>query len=446
MALWAGAPWCALAQELEPMLRVADMDAGAPVAPRPPPARWSPSFTASSFTRYELRHGYDDLSIARGRFLEGDAVFYRVRLGLNTGLLELAPGLQGAVQITAQAAGTFGENGPTTLADAQLGLHEGYARLQGRRVRFDAGRYEMLYGDALMIGNNDWNQVGRTFEGVRARIGQQAWLDLFANVVEQAAQGKSDLYFLGAYAALGPLLHPFLARLTDLDVYLLARVWGVAKQGDMRRDGAQEFTSGARIKGRVGPCDYRAEAGVQTGTRPGVMASVRALAGQGDLELGFNLLHERLRLAVEVLYASGAKLGDSVRDRGWEDLFPSGHKWLGLADAFHQNGQKRTNVASAVSHLTVRAHERLTIQLDGHAFARPEPTSLGGERGLAGGELDAGLAFTIVKGMKLRALYALFLPTITLYNDVVPDRMRWRDPDAAHYFEAELRYDLGGSM
>ncbi|HEX5656636.1 MAG TPA: alginate export family protein [Polyangiales bacterium] len=422
----------------------------APPPPPPPPPRWSPTYTVSSFTRYELRHGYDDLGIARGRFQEGDAFFYRTRFGFNTGLLALGEGLAAAVQITPQAAGTFGENA-STIADARLGLHEGYARLQGKRIRFDAGRYEMVYGDALMIGNNDWNEVGRTFDGLRARIGDQAWLDLFANVIDEGrpdfpGTGDGDLYFLGAYGSLGSLAHAYFTAITELDLYLLARVWGVVKDAQMRREGARELTLGARGKGRVGACDYRAEAGMQAGTRPGIVESVRALAWQGDVELGVALFGERLRLSFEALYASGANPRDGERSHGWEDLYPSGHKWLGLADAFNQNGQKRTNVASAVLHATGRLLEKLTVQLDAHAFARPQPSVLGAERGFAGGELDAGLLYAVAKGLKVRVLYALFLPDRRLYNDVVPDRMRWRDPDPAQYFEAELRYDLGGSM
>jgi hypothetical protein len=448
LALLAGAPSPALAQPAPTSVDV-----------KGEPARWTPIFTASTFTRYELRDGYDDLGLERGRFHEGDAFFYRVRFGLSTGLLDVGEDLAVALQVTPQAAGTFGADGPSTLVDAQLGLHEGYARVQGRHVRIDVGRYEMVYGDALMIGNNDWNEVGRTFAGVRARIGGASWLDLFANVLDEGRPdlrgvGQGDLYFLGAYGALGPLLRHGLglAQVSDLDVYLLARVWGDAKDvqpAGYRREGAQEFTLGARGTGRVGSLDYRAETGLQTGTRPGLaidpsvrVDAVRALAWQGDVEVGFTLLGERLRVAIEALYASGANPRQRGRNHGWEDLFPSGHKWLGLADAFHQNGQKRTNVASAVFHLTGKPLARLTVQLDAHLFARPQPTVALGDAGFAGGEVDLGVSYRLAEGLRVRALYALFLPRADLYRDPVPAPTEHGDADPAQYFEAELRYDL----
>jgi Alginate export len=428
-------------------------------------APWSPVYTGSYVTRYESRRGYDDLNLSAGRerFSEGDAVFYRLRLGLGTGLFEIGRGLRLGLQFTPQATGTFGDNGPNTLVDARLGLHEGYARVQGKRVRFDAGRYEMRYGDALMIGNNDWNELGRSFDGVRAHIASDpdsAWFDVFASVIDEgrpdfrgAADG--DLYFLGAYGALGPSLRAGL----ELDLYLLSRVWGRSRHeaadgvGGYRRQSAAELTFGTRSKARFGDFDYRVEAGVQTGSRAGVapvantvtesVERVDVLAYQGDLELGLWLLQDRVRLALEGLYASGAKPGSGGRSsHGWADLFPSAHKWLGLSDAFTQDGMKRTNVASGVLHLSATPCEALLFQLDGHVFARPQAQLVGGDRGLAGGELDAGVEYMIANGLRVRALYGVFVADANLYRDRIPASVTGRDPEPVQYFEAELRYDL----
>ncbi|HEY6878025.1 MAG TPA: alginate export family protein [Polyangiales bacterium] len=449
--------------------------AAAPVAPPPAAPLWSPIYTGSYFTRYELRKGYDDLGLSTGRarFSEGDAVFYRVRFGLNTGMFDLGQGIKVGLQFTPQAAGTFGNNGPNTIVDAQLGLHEGYARVAGKYVRLDAGRYEMNYGDALVIGNLDWNEVGRTFDGVRARIASSptsAWLDVFANVIDEgrpdflgAADG--DFYFLGAYGALGPAIKQGL----DLDAYVLVRSWGDAKgvqaatgtaanaMTTYRRENAAEATLGARSKAKFGLFDYRVETGLQAGSRPGAaptlnngMLSTRTvdavdvLAWQGDLELGVSFAQDKYRLGLEGLYASGDNPNSRGKNTGWDELFPTAHKWLGLSDAFVQGTIKRTNVASGVLHVTANPIKPLTFQLDAHIFARPEKQAVNGKDGLAGGEVDVGLVYTIAKGLKVRALYAVFLPDSNLYSDRLPARMPMmqRDPDPVHYFETELRYDL----
>ncbi|MEY4514299.1 MAG: hypothetical protein RLZZ450_6421, partial [Pseudomonadota bacterium] len=227
----------------------------APVPPpaplAPPPAAspsWTPVFTGSYFTRYELRSGFDDLNISsatsRQRFLEGDAIYYRARFGIGTGLLDVGNGLKVGLQFTPQATGVFGNltnspGAPNTTVDANLGLHEGYARVQGKHARFDAGRFELSYGDALVVGNLDWNEIGRSFDGARVRLSADAtnatlpWVDVFATVIDEGRPdfprngvsdqvpgiGQGDVYFLGAYGAFGPAITKGL----DLDLYSLVR-------------------------------------------------------------------------------------------------------------------------------------------------------------------------------------------------------------------------------
>jgi Alginate export len=445
-----------------------------PPAMAPPAAPvWSPVYTSSYFTRYESRHGYDDLGLSTGRarFSEGDAVFYRLRFGIGTGLFEIGPGIKVGLQFTPQAAGTFGNNGPNTIVDAQLGMHEGYARVAGKYVRVDAGRYELNYGDALVLGNLDWNEVARSFDGVRARIATSptsAWLDLFANVVDEGRPDflgafDGDIYLLGAYAGLGPALKQGL----DLDAYALVRTWGDAKgvqaatgaaanmNTSYRRENAAEATLGLRSKAKFGSFDYRTEVGLQAGSRPGAaptltngalstrtVDNVEVLAYQGDLELGLSFLDGKYRLALEGLYASGDNPNSKGKNTGWDELYPTAHKFLGLSDAFVQGGSKRTNVASGVVHVTANPLKPLVFQLDGHLFARPEKQVVGGNDGFAGAELDVGAVYTIAKGLRVRALYAIFLPDGNLYNDRIPVSMMQRDPDPVQFFETELRYDM----
>lgn len=460
-------------------------------APPPPPAApsWAPVFTGSTFSRYELRAGYDDLNVSsptlRQRFLEGDAIYYRARLGIGTGLIDLGSGLKVGLQFTPQATGTFGNltaspNAPNTIIDANLGLHEGYLRVAGPRTRVDVGRFELNYGDALVIGNLDWNEIGRSFDGARARIASSptsAWLDLFVTLVDEGrpdfarggtadqspAMGFGDIYFLGAYGAFGPAIIKGL----DLDVYALVRTWADAKNLKVnpadamsplyRKKKAAELTFGARAKQKLGRFDYRAEAGVQAGSRPGAAPTAAALvssvdnvdviAYHGDLELGLSFAEEKLRVSLEGLYASGNDPTTAGKNEGWDELFPTAHKFLGLSDVFVQGGQKRTNVASGVLHVTVAPSKVLTFNVDSHIFARPEWISyvnkVKGPDGLAGGEVDVSAVAVLAKGLKVRALYGVFLPNEHVYSDVLPNKPELaKGVDPAHYFELELRYDL----
>jgi hypothetical protein len=461
-------------------------------------------YTGSFFTRYELRQGYDNAGVARSpRFLDGDAFFYRARFGIGTGNIDLGKDIKVALQFTPQAAGVFGTS-PTTLTDLSLGLHEGYLRAGGKYVRIDAGRFELNYGDALVLGNLDWNEIGRSFDGVRSRIAKSptsAWLDVFATIIKEGRQqplppltkyGDGDQYLLGGYLALGPSITTGL----DLDVYLLTQIWGETQRtakgtagGVYKREGAAQFTIGARAKQKIKRFDYRFEGGVQAGKRATDLVVVPAgtmgdqtvskssdvLAYQGDLELGLALVRgakpaatalpgapppvDRLRISLEGMYASGnkPKSASATRDtknEGWDELYPTAHKFLGLTDAFALGGQKRTNVASGVLHITAVPVTNFTLQADGHLFARVEdtpgaalaPTAMGMapmKKGYAGSEVDIGAVYQIAKGLKARALYGVFLPGQSFYPGATAiASAKGKDADPVHYFELELRYDL----
>ncbi|MBC7171184.1 MAG: alginate export family protein [Polyangiaceae bacterium] len=143
--------------------------------------------------------------------------------------------------------------------------------------------------------------------------------------------------------------------------------------------------------------------------------------------MGANLVDDSLRLGVEGLYASGNDVGTG-RAEGWNQLFPTGHKFLGLTDAFGA----RTNVASGVVHVTYKPLAALTLSADAHLFARPEATTPGGPTGVAGGELDLGANYALGTGLRLWGLYGLFVPHDDFYAS----------DEALHYVEVELRYDL----
>jgi len=459
-----------------------------PVLPVPviPPAAatpgWSPVYTGSFFTRYELRQGFDNAGIQpRPRFVDGDAVFYRARFGIGTGPIDVGNDLKVALQFTPQASGVMGSLANTT-SDVNLGLHEGYLRAGGKFVRLDTGRFELDYGDSLVVGNLDWNETARTFDGMRARVSSSptsAWIDVFATLVHDGRQlavpvpkaGDGDQYFVGAYATLGPAIMAGL----DLDVYLLGQVWGETEKRlaiagstspvSYRRDGAGQVTFGARVKQRIKIFDYRLEAGLQGGTRsidpaaPGAMAAsaavspaVDVLAYQADLELGVTIISDKLRVSLEGIYASGDDPTTTDKNEGWDELFPTAHKFLGLADAFVLRGQKRTNVSSGVLHITASPIKPLTIQADGHVFARPEKIAAAAPalgmpgaptNGYAGAEIDLGVSYLLAAGLKVRGLYGAFLPDSAFYPTASALLAnKGKSPDPVHYLEVELRYDL----
>lgn len=407
-----------------------------------PPSLLPVEATTSTWTRFESRSNYDTLGVSRGRFLEGDAFFYRARLGLRTNPLDLGNGVTGLVQFSPQASGRLGSVGTTT--ERPLGIYEGYFRFQGERASFDGGRFMMNYGDALVIGNLDWNQPGRAFDGFRARYAfEGAFIDGFVTLTARdgltPAEGHptvtepflgGDVYFWGLYAGLGPLV----AKGLELDVYALGlsnvKTEGLPSADDptvsLTRGGATEVTLGARVKQKVGALDYRLEAGTQVGTRPitgTTGGSQDVFAYQADGEIGFTL-GSRLRLALNGVVASGDDPNTQDAE-GWFELFPTGHKFLGLMDIIGP----RTNVASGVFKGTAHLTDSLLFLLDAHVFTRLEDGGLGqtGTDKFAGYEVNTQLMQKIGAPGRLRGLYGIFIPNAGYYAS----------GDPAHYVEIE---------
>jgi hypothetical protein len=247
-----------------------------------------------------------------------------------------------------------------------------------------------------------------------------------------AYPGAGDAYLAGVYAGLGRALHPGL----ELDMYTLGQLWpytadvpidpALVELGTADQDTAMQLTLGSRVKHRMGMIDVRAEVGVQSGTRPRPGDNPRVAAYHGDLELGVNLLDDRLRLALQAQYASGDDPSSLEQNEAWDQLYPTGHKWLGLSDIIG----RRTNVGSLVGHLSLIPLGRLKLGMQAHVFQRvryPEDR----EPYLAT-ELDTFAVYMLGHRLGLSAMWAHFRGS----SDYYPFG------GVANYGEAQLRYDL----
>ena len=413
-------------------------------APAPEPASVLPPgphplrVTGSFFVRYEERDGYDRLGVSGGRFLEGDAVAYRARLGLATAPIDIDHGNSVVLAFTPQASGFWGQL-PSTVADTNVGLHEGFLRLQTPSFHLDVGRFVMNYGDSLIIGSLDWHQTARSFDGARVHVPvteSGAYLDVFGTQLGEGRGGPDtgsaagDTYFTGAYLGIGPVFDDDMA----FDLYALANIWprtedqpvdpNDASLGTANQDTALQATLGLRVNNQVEPLDYRFEGALQAGSRPRLLENPSVLAGHADLELGLTPI-DQLRLALEGLYASGDN-PDTDDAEGYDQLFPTTHKFLGWMDIFGA----RTNIYGGAFSVGVKPIAPLTLQAIGHVYAR---TRTRGDVGsYDGAEIDTQAAYQVGRGLKLRGMFAVF----------VPSEDHYADDAAAHYTELELRYDL----
>lgn len=460
-------------------------EAAAPAAPTGPTIHP----LAYMVTRFEHREGYDALGSTRALQTAGcyggagmtpalsdsDCMRYRARVGFEIQNLALGPDVGAVIRFLPQVAGfwampTFGLGGPGGVGasssggtvDALLGIHEASLALQlGSVVRTEVGRFEMSYGDAVVVGNLDWHPNGRAFDGARIHVTPQPssyWIDAFWTLVNEGHAlsltgapantgfGQADQYFYGLYAGLGPLLD---ARpTTALDVYALFRQTNNRTDATAmtEREWSLRATIGARFRYRVDAVDFRVEGAFQTGREGALRGATGAfgsaqtvLAGFGIGEVGVWVLDDRLRFALEGNYASGnapcTGMGctDSVNE-GYDALFPTAHAFLGYTDVMGQ----RTNSASGVFHFASRPLDQLAVNLDWHVFVIPERAA-GVASNFAGQEGNLSVIWTPFTGLRGRVMYGVFLP----------ETAGWRPAGAAnyttapvHFLEVELLYVL----
>ena len=386
------------------------------------PAPFPIEVGGSFFTRYEMRQNYDPIGGS-----STDMVRYRSRLDLDTAPLSIAGDLDLSLRFSPQASGLWHVGGDG-LDDVSLGLHEGSIVLTTPTLRAEVGRFEMVYGDHLVIGNVGWHQTGRSFDGARFRLSphenKDFWIDFFGTLLMEGLTegptgnrlGAGDEVFLGVYGALGETLGEGFI----LDGYVLAQIWPEV----MGRATASQATIGARVKHRAGALDYRLEAGLQLGSRPAAAGdNPSVLAYHGDLELGVRAAEDKFRVSLEGLYASGDDPTTAGDAEGWDQLFPTAHKWLGTMDVVGG----RSNVAGGAVHVSYQVSQAVRLGLDGHAFLRPEtPDDVDA---YLGSELDLGALWKIGNGLGLRAGGGVFLPADHFADEPL------------YFTELELRYD-----
>lgn len=414
-----------------------------PELPRPVPVALAPSLKASlgnspgfipiaSFlSRYEVREGYRAIGRSAGRFQEGEATVFRARMGFRTTPIDTG-GPDVVLQFTPQASGWIGYNA-NTVTDYNLGLHEGFLRLTEKGIfSFDIGRFELNYGDALVIGNLGWHQTARAFEGMRARLHiDTAWLELF---VTQLGEGRplsdpvaaGDQYLYGVYADLGPLMAPKL----NFDLYAIGQSFAAAnivESGALtgREEPATEVTLGGRVKQVVGVINYRVEAGAQFGNRQVQGQTVKARAYQVDGEIGVRP-NAKLRFHLGGAYATGDD-PNTQKQEGWNQLYPTGHKFLGLTDVFGG----RTNLASLNGGGWAKPSSRVAVASQLHQLWQLETPA--GTDSYAGTELDFHVILSLGKGLTLRSMYGVFFS-----NEAGP----YQADGLAHFWETELSFTL----
>jgi uncharacterized protein involved in response to NO len=288
------------------------------------------------------------------------------------------------------------------------------------------GRQELIYGDQRLIGNFDWNNLGRYFDGMALRLeNPDFWLDLFGTRIKPP--GKTEQQFAGAYARWKKFPEG------ELEPYVLVLHGSMAglNSGELSL-----VTMGTRLTGKFKKqFDYGFEGAYQAGESDGHRVS--AFATHARLGYTF-LLKWKPRLGMEYNFASGDQTPGVGTVTTFNNLFPSNHDKYGYMDLF---AWKNLHDIRFSFHSWPTSF--MSAGLDYHAFFLPNPadgTFLAsgaqlrpgspGASPFAGQELDILFKFKPIKYFDALVGYSVFFPG-GFYQDTGPS-------DIAQFFYTQF--------
>lgn len=248
-------------------------------------------------------------------------------------------------------------------------------------VSLKLGRMEMSYGDERLIGAFAWNNIGRTFDGLKLRW-QNEWFgaDLFATHPVIPQNGVFDVpndedYFSGVYAtSLRIPKHSF-------EAYFLARnasagAAAVVPSPQFPQPSARDiYTVGFRLKsrpGELGPWDYALESAYQFGNfvdkRAGANTPTERLDQSAYMVVGqggytFADLWATPRLGLEYAFSSGDSDPFDDTHETFDNLFHTNHKFYGYMDFISLQ-----NIQDLRASLSLKPTKRLSVAVEGHGF------------------------------------------------------------------------------
>lgn len=287
---------------------------------------WSLAFGGQFFARTESRDNRDfDAALAdRNTFIDQRArltarASYAGRFGI---VLEF------------QDVRAFGSEPSTTVTAPFTGLHQGFVDLHPTSwFHLRLGRQELAYGEERLIGNLDWGQAARAFDGLFLRFAHgTVTLDAFAMLARDQttlldgsgrALSNDGVQFYGLYGRWRP------RKKFGLDLYALGLVEDPTSPALGQRGSRGLATFGLRTYAHLGPVSLNFEGAAQVGSS--LEGELRAFGLVLQAQYTFPLWGKPYVLA-KYRYASGDADPRDGRSGTFNQLFPTGHGNLGFID------------------------------------------------------------------------------------------------------------------
>lgn len=397
--------------------------APAPVRSVPAPVGLTGQFADWLQIRGEFRGRLEDFT--GGAFKPDNSDGYMLdRFRINA---TIAPSTVAKFVVQVQDARVFDKKagGLATPFRDTLDLRMAYGEFGGARNMVRVGRQELVFGEQRLIGHLNWVNNARSFDGVRATITRQPFkFDIFATSVvtiqpdafDRSGNGNALYGFYGSSATAIP-------RATIEPYFFFRQSDGVTLEtgglGNIR-----QATIGTRLMGKL-PRDF--DYGIEMAEQTGSVATddVRAWAGHWVMGKTFAKASGKPRPFIEFNYASGdSDSKDGVRGT-FDQLYPTGHDKLGLADQVgwrnidHLRGgvelkpKTQWQVSGSYHSWWLASATDALYSASGAAVARSAAGTAGR---FVGQELDAQAVYTYSPQLQIAAGYAQVLPGEFLKN------------------------------
>lgn len=349
----------------------------------------------------------------------------RLRLGV-----EFAWRQQVSVFAQIQDARAAGEEASTASNERNLDLHQGYADFAppgGVDLSFRIGRQEWIYGEERMIGAFGWDNIGRSFDGFRARWVRSHWTvdGLAARISSRstpvttppiappetgsAATTGSDLF--GVYAHRAPRAGD------EIDLYWLEFADHASSAGEVTATSGTTRVDalGVRVKETAGRFDVVFEGVAETGEAGGDDLSAIAAGIQAGWTWGDEL---KTRLFAGYDFATGDEDSTDGEREEFFNFFPTNHPHYGYADFFGWR-----NIRSPLLGVSLKRGRHFCL-VKGHVFDLEEEAGpwksaggailgfdpAGGSGTRVGTEIDLLYRYAWMEKAAVEAGYARFEP------------------------------------
>ncbi len=215
----------------------------------------------------------------------------------------------------------------------QFDFFQGYLDTHYKKADLIVGRQLLNYGSERVVGQSDWSNNSRSWDGVVGHLGNTNWIEVFSTSVVTTHPTSLDRHGAGLtfHGAVGLISVPAHHLQVQPFVYVHAVREVTGQQGT--KGGEVESTFGVEVNRKtLGGLYYDILGDLQRGSYANDF--IHSGAGYAKIGYQYNGISWKPRVSGEYDYATGNSHRDPFRISTYDQQYPSNHDAFGLVDVF----------------------------------------------------------------------------------------------------------------